>query len=178
MRVFFALELDAHTTMAIANWRDRNIACPGRPVPPGNFHITLSFVGPIDNRTLDRLCLGVDEWLLGQAAPAGALQLDRVGYWQKAGIYWLGASSCPEQLSAMAMKLASISVSHGARRDSKPFQPHVTLYRGCSGAPAAPSQMACIPYSYRHFTLMESIQGKRGVSYQALQSWELGTVTS
>ena len=52
MRVFFGLELDASTTLAIADWRDRQLACAGRPVPPANFHITLAFIGELpESRT-------------------------------------------------------------------------------------------------------------------------------
>jgi 2'-5' RNA ligase len=144
-------------------------------VPPANFHITLAFVGEIGNLTLERLCLSVDEWLAGKSVSGADFDLDRVGYWPKPGIYWLGCCSCPQQLAGLAERLKGIAASVGGKRDRKPFQPHVTLYRRCSGAPAAPSTALSIPVSYRHFSLFESIQGKSGVSYHVLQDWGLQT---
>lgn len=173
MRVFFGIELDGKTVLDIAGWRERELACLGRAVPPANFHITLAFVGEIGNLTLERLCLSVDEWLAGKSVFGAEFELDRVGYWPKPGIYWLGCASCPQQLSGLAERLKGITASVGGKRDRKPFQPHITLYRRCSGAPAAPSTAPSIPVSYRNFSLFESIQGKSGVSYRVLQDWNL-----
>lgn len=173
MRVFFGLELDSKTAMDIAAWRDRDAACLGRAVPPANFHITLAFIGEIDNFKQEQLCLSVDEWLTGRPVSGADFTLDRVGYWPKPGIYWLGCSSCPQQLASLAEKLWNITARAGGKRARKAFQPHITLYRGCTDAPVAPATVPSIPVSYRHFSLFESIQGKRGVSYRVLQDWEL-----
>ena len=67
MRLFFGLELDATTALRVADWRDRQLACAGQPVPPANFHITLAFIGPLSDPAIARLCLSVDEWLARSA---------------------------------------------------------------------------------------------------------------
>jgi RNA 2',3'-cyclic 3'-phosphodiesterase len=172
-RVFFGLELDPVTALQVANWRDRQLNCTATPVPPANFHITLAFIGALNDPAIERLCLSVDDWLARTAIHGGSLILDRTGYWNKPGVYWLGPGSWPEPLTRLAKKLSSLGSAVGAKRDRKAFAPHITVFRQCAAAPPAAATMPAIPLSYRHFVLFESRQGKRGVSYHALQHWNL-----
>ena len=200
MRVFFALELDPATAVQVADWRERQFsfaASPpggrdsagrtsagrtsagrssaGRPVPPANFHITLAFVGDLREPSLEQLCGAVDNWLeASDPAPSGSsIRLDTIGYWPKPGIYWLGPDSWPDQLTELAGKLRGLATSAGGKRDRNRFQPHVTLFRGCSGAPPPPVEPPDFTLAYSHFTLFESRQGRKGVSYHPLQDWRL-----
>jgi 2'-5' RNA ligase len=177
MRVFFGLELEPTTSLQIADWRDRQLACAGTPVPPANFHITLAFIGALDDHSIERLCLSVDDWLTQKATRGAALQLACTGYWHKPGIYWLGPSNWPEQLTRLAQKLNNLGSAAGAKRDRNRFQPHITLFRQCSAPPPAPMQVPTINMNYTHFVLFESRQGKRGVSYHVLQDWEFSGAT-
>ena len=173
MRVFFALEPDTATAIRVATWRDRQLSGTGTPVPLANFHITLTFVGAVNDQALERLCLSVDEWTSRAALTGATLTFDHTGFWPKPGIYWLGAQNWPEQLTRLAQKLANLAGAVGAKRDRKPFQPHITLYRNCLEAPPAPARPPLIKLDYRHFSLFESRAGKSGVSYHPLQDWEL-----
>ena len=173
MRVFFGLELDASTVLQIAAYRDRQLPCAGKPVSPANFHITLAFIGSLNNSAIERLCGSVEDWLARSHVTGELLDLDQTGYWDKPGIYWLGPTTWPEPLSGLARKLRGLATAVGAKRDRNPFQPHVTLYRRCAAAPPAPSQTPAISLSYQHFALFESRQGKQGVSYHVLQDWDL-----
>ncbi|NND67836.1 MAG: RNA 2',3'-cyclic phosphodiesterase, partial [Halioglobus sp.] len=69
MRLFFALEAEPETALAIANWRDASLLTDGRPVPAANFHITLAFVGATPHAKSERLANAVDDWVV-QATPA------------------------------------------------------------------------------------------------------------
>ncbi len=173
MRVFFGLELPADIALQIAAWRDRQLGPAGRPVPAANFHITLAFVGEIAPGPLERLCQAVDDALQRARPEGGELVLDCAGYWPRPGIYWLGPGTWPESLSQLATKLRQLATVAGARRDRSPFQPHISLLRNCSTAPAAPVSQSAICMAYRDFTLFESRQGKTGVSYHPMQQWEL-----
>lgn len=174
MRLFFGLELDAATALHIADWRDRQLSCDGRPVPPANFHITLAFVGALGDSAIDRLCRSVDEWPARDTVRSAALALDRTGFWPKPGIYWLGPGAWPDHLDRLAQKLGSLASAAGAKRDRNPFLPHITLFRHCIAAPPAPVAAPSIPLEYRQFALFESRQGRQGVSYHVLQDWPLG----
>lgn len=171
MRLFFALEAEPDTARAIADWRDTRLVADGRPVPAANFHITLAFVGDLPHTKSERLAGAVDNW--GAAVAGGDLVLDSPGYWPTVGIFWLGPARWPEALDDLAAKLRSLSSAAGARRDGKAFRPHVTLFRRCEQPPPAPAALPAISWHYSHFSLMESVQGKSGVSYRPLASWAL-----
>jgi 2'-5' RNA ligase len=173
MRTFFGLELTANTTLQVADWRDRQLAQAGRPVSPVNFHITLAFVGELHRGSLERLSRSVDDWLMNTPVAAGELLLDRTGYWQKQGIYWLGPSHWPQPLARLATKLRSLATGVGARLDRNPFQPHITLFRNYRDAPPAAATAPAITMAYSDFALFESRQGRHGVSYHPLQRWQL-----
>lgn len=173
MRVFFGLELDTATALRVAGWRDRQLACNGRAVPPANFHITLAFVGPLRDPAIARLCSAVDEWLERGDLHGATLLLDCTGYWPKPEIYWLGPSTWPEALTRLARKLRTLASAVGSKLDRNPFHPHITLFRHCSDVPPAPAMAPSIDLPYRHFALFESRQGKHGVSYHVLQEWQL-----
>jgi len=173
MRIFFGLDIDNDTRRALADWRDRHAVAAGRAVPATNFHVTLAFIGEVDNRQLDALCRAVDAWEPGPDTGAGAILLDQVGYWPKPGIYWTGPSQAAPELAVLARKLQHLGGQVGARLETKPFAPHVTLYRGCTQPPPAPALPPAIRLVYDHFTLFESQARRQGVSYQVLEHWDL-----
>ncbi len=175
MRLFFALELPAQLALDIASWRDNNLPLAGRPVPLANFHITLAFLGEVAEPQLDALCEDVDRALEKRRYPAAQLALDQVGYWPRPGIYWLGPGEWPEPLEALAHRLGTLGGVHGSEKRRDRFQPHVTLFRSCDSAPPAPSSSPDFALPYTDFLLMESRQGKRGVSYHPVAGWELGS---
>lgn len=173
MRLFFGLEPDPATAVAIADWRDRQFPGLGRPVPPANLHITLAFVGEVPAPALERLCEAVDRCLAAIEAPEGYLRLDRTGYWPRPGIYWVGPTQWSPALDALARSLMNIGarVGNGKKRDR--FIPHMTLFRSCQQAPPAPAVEPDVAFRFDRVTLFESRQTRNGVSYHALQDWEL-----
>ncbi len=173
MRLFFALDLPGQLALDIAGWRERSFPLPGRPVPAANFHITLAFIGDVAENRLDILCDDVDGAVDKRGISGGSLQLDQVGFWPRPGIYWLGPSAWPDALEALAGRLGTLGTVHGSQKRRDSFQPHVTLFRGCEGAPPAPANAPSFELPYREFLLMESRQGKRGVSYHPVAGWEL-----
>ena len=175
MRVFFGLAPDPNTALAIADWRDRQLRCPGRPVAPANFHLTLAFVGELPPGAIERLGHSVDEWLSRNAVPGDILTLNRTGYWNRPGIYWLGPTEWPGPLTRLARKLGSLAGAAGGKRDRRAFEPHITLYRGCTEPPPGPARLPAIAMPYRQCTLFESRQGRQGVSYHALEDWPLAS---
>jgi len=176
VRIFFALDLMPAAKLEIAAWRDksfRELSAGGmaRPVPPGNFHITLAFIGDVTEQALERLCDGVDQSLEKNSFEPAGFTVNELGYWQRQGILWLGPKHCPVPLLQLAERLKGLGTRFGARRDSKSFQPHVTLFRGCKSPPQTPLEPPDFSLEYEGFVLFESRQGKRGVSYHTLRRW-------
>ena len=125
-------------------------------------------------QSFGELALGV----LGNAfllAEIVGLLLDRLGYWPRPGVYWLGASAWPEGLTQLARKLGRLGSAVGAPRERRSLQPHVTLFRSCDRAPPAPSGLPAFRFAYSHFTLFESQRGRAGMHYRPLRHWQLET---
>ncbi len=169
MRLFFGLDPAADDKRAIDSWRSRMATAEGRPVPAGNFHVTLAFLGEIPERQLERLGDAVDRLDLPEA---DELCLDRVGYWPRPGIFWVGPGAPPAPLSTLAGQLARIAQGLGARRDRRPFVPHVTLYRDCRQPPPAPVEPPRLRLRYRGVTLFASRPTRDGVRYEPLANWD------
>lgn len=180
MRAFFAIEVAPEIQYAIEKWRDRAMPPAGRAVPAANFHITLGFLGRIDTRQLDRLCVEVD-----QINAAGfRLCLDKPGYFPGAGIFWIGATDIPAALPELAARLrkAGRKADRKARgkmagkmeiaRARRPFEPHITLFRNCRTRPPLPALAPGFDLACDGFALFESIANHKGVRYEIVHRWE------
>src|SRR5437879_4955539 len=94
-RLFFALWPDASTADALATLAQQVAAeSGGRPVAPGNVHVTLAFLGDQPRRIARELSAAAARI----SAPAFDLVFDRVDCWRKSAIAWAGAQSVPEPL--------------------------------------------------------------------------------
>jgi 2'-5' RNA ligase len=171
VRLFFALDLPPACKRAIADWRDRALSADGRSVPPANFHLTLAFLGDVAPARLEQLLDSVDAEPVPRLA---TLHLDRVGYWPRSGIFWLGPGpgAGSEGLASLAERLGRCGQRVGARRDRRRFTPHVTLYRDCRQPPPAPAAAPDIACGCEAVTLFQSLRGSGGgVYYEPVAEW-------
>ena len=92
--------------------------------PDEAFHITLRFIGDID----ERLAASVDEALEGVRAPAFDLSLASTGAFGGARprALWAGVTAS-EPLSRLQSKVERAAQSAGAPAERRKFTPHVTL---------------------------------------------------
>lgn len=178
MRIFFAIEPNPPCKIAVRDWRARAFADlensdQARAVPAANFHITLAFIGELPQRRLESLCMQVDEIVATGECCQGSILLDDLGYWPRPGILWLGPTSSPATLKRLAKRLRVLAGRTGGKRESKPFQAHLTLFRQCNQPPPSSLHAPEITLDYTEFSLLESRQGRHGVSYHPLTSWAL-----
>ncbi len=94
----------------------------GRPVPAGNMHLTLAFVGNVASSLLPTLT-AVGAAL--RAAPM-TLVLDHLGGFRHAGVAWVGASQPQPELGALAADLVHTLSVAGVECDARAFRPHLT----------------------------------------------------
>lgn len=127
------------------------------------FHITLAFLGDVDNSELNAVCLAV-----GQAAkghPPLELRLEGLGVFpnpQKARTLWVGLTG--EGRSPLVDLQKSIATAVGAAGyppDDQVFQPHITIGRVSRG-PRPASELTSALNHYRtwsagSFTLREVV---------------------
>ena len=132
-RVFFALwpdeacreRLEAATQRALSG----AAAHAGRPVPPEDWHVTLCFLGAVQESLLPSLQAAAARLYL----PAFSLRFERLHRWRQAGVLAL-MGDCPPEASALAAALRTLSRELGLAPDDKPLRPHITLVRGLRDA--------------------------------------------
>ena len=168
-RLFFALwptEEVRQSIVEIFSRPPRQIK--GRIIRPQNLHATLHFVGQVTESTKD--CMHA----AAQSVKAEGFQmnLDRLGLFPKAKIFWMGAQNTPEQLMQLHMKLGTALEEWSSVPDARACSPHLTLLRKCRG-PVPENINFSIPWCVEEFVLVESITYKEGVKYQVLERYSL-----
>ena len=114
MRLFFALWPDDAVRAQLAHWsRELQALCGGRTTPPGNLHVTLAFLGGIEDARVAEIERAAGE----VGAPVASLVLDRPGYWKHNRIAWAGASAPPPELGAFVAELREVLRRAGIRFD-------------------------------------------------------------
>ena len=140
----------------------------GRLVADKNTHITLVFLGNVDEQTSAALIKGASRLRI---APF-SLSLDRLGWWRKPKIAWLAPSTHPQELSQLVLELSTMAKSCGVGLDERPSPPHLTLVRKVTGA-LTDIPMQPIFWNINEFCLLESRTDREGVEYQVRESWPL-----
>jgi RNA 2',3'-cyclic 3'-phosphodiesterase len=144
---------------------------PGaRWVDPGNFHLTLRFIGDIT----EDLAADVDEALARIKAPRFALQLAGTGVFggRRPRALWVGVERDPD-LVKLRVKIEHALVRIGLEPEQRKFAPHVTLARLRDPALdalghflASNAQFRADPLPVEHFSLIASFPTKAGPIYE------------
>jgi 2'-5' RNA ligase len=101
-----------------------------RRVKPDLMHVTLAFLGAVDDERLDDV--------IGAAADAAAgrspfgVSLDSLGRFPPGGeptVAWLGIGQGASEMTALAASVHRALAARSLPFDAKPFRPHVTLGR-------------------------------------------------
>ena len=92
--------------------------------------MTLQFLGDVDVSQQRAL----EAWLAEFVFEPVTLTLDRLGYWSRPGILWLGPRKTPCALSVAVQRLSNQLRALGYRVDGHGFKAHVTLARDARAA--------------------------------------------
>ncbi|GIZ53184.1 RNA 2',3'-cyclic phosphodiesterase [Noviherbaspirillum aridicola] len=159
MRLFLALWPDDTTRNALTQLQ---LPLAGRKVPYENLHLTLAFLGP-QPQGVAEACKDI---LARLQSPAIELRLDKVGYFARNRIAWVGAHASPPDLLALHEELGQALAHHGIERERQQFKPHVTLARDAS----MPVDMTFSPIVWRAslVTLVRSRPTPAGSVYEVL----------
>ncbi len=167
-RLFFALWPDPELRRRLAELGRRYAPAEARRVAPADLHLTLAFVGGCDaarRACLERVAAGV------RAAPL-RFCLDRIGYWARPRVLWLGAARQPAALRALAERLQQALGACDHPPDERPFRAHVTLARKVRQPLAARLEPPLCWHAER-FCLVRSRTTPAGVHYQVVRDWPL-----
>jgi 2'-5' RNA ligase len=145
----------------------------GRPVPPADWHMTLCFLGAVEEPTI----AGLMQRAAGVRTEPFTVRFDRLRYWKEAGVL-AAVADCPPQAARLAAMLRGLSVGLGLAVDEKPLRPHITLVRGLREAHwQGPSEAALeLALPAREFHLAQSREGAAAPAarYDSLGHWPLG----
>jgi RNA 2',3'-cyclic 3'-phosphodiesterase len=141
-----------------------------RWVDPGNFHLTLRFIGETD----EAVAADIDDALRRLRARRFTLQLAGTGVFgaDKPRSLWVGVERSTE-LVALRDKIEQALVRVGLPPETRKFAPHVTLARlykpaldKLSGFLAAHARFCADPLPVDGFSLIASFQTKAGSIYE------------
>ena len=162
--VLSALQAGLRTKMPAASWP-----------PPENFHLTLAFLGNIQEASLHevleagrRVALAHSPFTLSSSG-LGAFPDPK-----RARILWLGLEA-NASVANLARDLQGAMGQLGLVLDEKPFIPHLTLarFRHPAAIHLEPSKLA-VSVDVKELVLFESRVGPKGSIYTALGSFPLG----
>lgn len=165
LRLFYALWPDDAARTGLMQLQQ---AMHGRKSPYENLHVTLAFLGP---QPAERLPL-LKHILTHFPADPVPLTLDRIGYFPRKRIAWIGMHEVPGDLLDMRRTLVDALARDKVWFDGESaFKPHVTLARDAE----LPPDLVFTPITWRatEVVLVQSITRAEGPEYRILTSRNL-----
>lgn len=167
-RLFFALWPDDETRQKLAQLNQLIEAERFRWVQPHNFHVTLVFLGQVD----EDVELSIKQSVAGIAAQPFELIFDCLSYWSRPRILCLTSQqSVPKAASMLTAALETVAAQYDLQTDSRPYTPHITLARHAIYLPNV--RIEPIFWRAEAFCLVESCSKPDGVYYKVIQQWPL-----
>jgi 2'-5' RNA ligase len=164
-RVFFALWPDhrqRERLRDVVNSVARTVE--GKAVDRRDWHITLAFVGDIEERLLPELAARAGEIKVEPFR----LSFDRLEFWARAKVACLVTPTVPVELEKLVGELLSVVQDAGVIPEDRTYRPHITISRNARAFTTERlAQRETTEWS--GFELIESISGPGGVSYAPLK---------
>jgi 2'-5' RNA ligase len=127
-RVFCAIPLPAEVRLGL-DAKVRQHTLPGKVAPPENWHLTLRFLGSIDEVTLQRFVAQLDAVDLGTRFSMALGSMGAFPNPKRATVLWLGVPRGSDELSELALTCEEAVQAAGMPPEDRPFRPHLTLSR-------------------------------------------------
>ncbi len=99
-------------------------------VPPERWHLTLAFLGEVDDESVARL--DAPFAAVATAHPSLRLMVEGVGTFPAAGrprVVWAGIAGDVESVGALARDVSTVAATVCSHVDTKPFRAHLTVAR-------------------------------------------------
>lgn len=165
-RLFFALWPDDETRLQI-DALNQSIDMPGRKLVPENLHITLVFLGNVEDDIAKAIQRDAS---MIQGSPI-TLQFDELDFWRRPRVLCLTCHRQPKNLYSLVNALTRMVAAYPVRLDKRPYRAHITLARKAQQRPM--KTFRPITVHAREFALVESVSTDNGVKYEVLQTWPL-----
>lgn len=136
----------------------------GKAVDRRNWHITLSYVGPIEEKFIPDLKQRAAEI----EVPSFRLNFDRLEFWPRPKLACLTGATVPSELESLVTSLNAVVQDAGVTPEIRTYRPHITVVRNArTFTTERLAQRATTEWS--GFELMESVSAPGGVSYYPLK---------
>jgi 2'-5' RNA ligase len=182
-RLFFGLWPDETQRAALAHATAKTVRhCGGRPVPESNLHVTLAFLGSVQESRLAEL-RAIGRRIAAtfpQVAVPLVISLDGFEHWAKPQLLTVlerrqEAHGAPASgVAELARLLSAATGAVDFSPDLKPFRVHVTVARKVARVPRS-SEMRQVLWSFDSFALLESRTLAEGPVYSVVESYPLGS---
>ncbi len=168
-RVFFALRPARAAREALLNLPGDAGIGTGRLQHVDDVHMTLVFVGSLDEARLNRLRASA----AGISGVAVRLEMDRLEYWPRPRIACASVSHPPAALLDLHRHLVGVLREADFSMESRAYRPHVTLMRKSSPFDDRPLAET-IRWRADRFLLYASAMDGRLPRYRPIQEFSLG----
>lgn len=190
MRTFIAIELPPNIRDYLGNIENqlKTTGADVKWVSPGNIHLTLKFLGEIDDKKL----IKVTEILETVASGENLffIRLAGVGAFPNTNsprVIWLGVDKGDEETKRIADALEEEIAKIGIPKENRPFSSHITIGRVRSGLNRIKLAQALnglkdksgeenLEFSVTKITLFESTLTPKGPIYAVLKEASLKTI--
>jgi RNA 2',3'-cyclic 3'-phosphodiesterase len=177
--MFVAVPLDDESRHALAARLVDEVGAdlPGRDVGPPNWHLTLRFIGDVEDPVVDRIVASLDAADLGEPFGVRWGGLGAFPNARRAQVLWVGVSAGEQALSDLAASVDDALAVAGVDPSDRPFRPHLTLSR------FRPTESVAdvvgrdidlgVPMQVDRVTLYESRLRRGGAQYRIIDEFPL-----
>lgn len=168
-RLFFALwpsddlraQIDLNTQAVVGQ-------AGGRPIPAGNFHITLVFIGEVADAQVEAARAAAE----AVTASAFNLSLGMIESWTGADVLVYSGECPPPALGVLVDRLRISLLQRQFKLQRQTFKPHVTLVRKLPRKlPKQPAPV--LQWHVTDFVLVESKTSSGSSDYTVIGRWRL-----
>jgi len=175
-RIFFAIDLDLETRAILAA-QVEDLEVPGKRVPAANWHLTLRYVGDLDEVRHQRLLADLDQIDLGEPFRIRFTDLGAFPNPRRATVLWRAVDDPAQRLGTLVDSIEETCRSVGLPAEDRPFRPHVTLSRIRPGRDVRSlvggTDLSALEMLVTSVTVFRSHLGGPSARYEVMDTFEL-----
>lgn len=168
-RLFFALWPGVDLIAALApRLRALQPHGHGRPQAPGQWHVTLEFLGEVPASRLEAVRAAAADV---RSAPFDIV-FDAVEHWRRPAVLCLVAGQLPPALESLVAQLRAGLAARGFEPEQRAYRAHLTLARKVT-RPGPVGSCEPLEWPATEFALVESVTERSGSRYVPVDRWPL-----
>jgi 2'-5' RNA ligase len=173
-RLFLAVTIPIEVSSALIATLPR---LPGRPVPPANLHLTVRFLGEIDEVTSERLTASLDQAELGGAFRIVLGEMGAFPRPARASVLWVAIVRGKSELESLNAVVEEACEDAGLEPSDRPYSPHLTVSRIRPDVDVRKLLLSYRPepiqWQVSDLVLFRSHLGRGGAVYEPLERFPL-----